>query len=67
MVHAKTFVPNPNPVIFVPGKVGLVIVPLPETKVHEPVPIAGVFPLSVVDGEEIHNVCVLPAFAIVGA
>ena len=42
IVHAKTFVPNPKPVIDVVGESEFVIVPLPETKVHTPVPTVAV-------------------------
>ena len=56
IVHAKTFVPKAKPVIDVFGKVGFVIVPEPETKVHKPVPTTGVFAAISVDGEEIHKV-----------
>lgn len=56
MVHAKTFKPNPNPVIVVVGESEFVIVPLPETNVHTPVPDVAVLPLIVVDGEEIQSV-----------
>ena len=38
------------------AKVGFVIDPVPETKVHEPVPTAGVFPVIDVEGEEIQSV-----------
>lgn len=47
MVHLKTFAPIPKPVIVVAGLVGLVIVPLPEIRVHDPVPMAGVLALIV--------------------
>ena len=66
IVHAKIFVPNPKPVIDVVGDNELLIVPLPETKVHKPVPTVGVFALMIVLGEEIQMVWVAPAFAIVG-
>ena len=56
IVQAKTFVPKANPVIVVLGKVGFVIVPLPEINVHKPVPTVGVLAVIAVDGEEIHNV-----------
>jgi hypothetical protein len=42
IVHLKTFCPADNPVTVVLGKFGLLIVPLPETTVHEPVPTVGV-------------------------
>ncbi len=66
IVHAKTFVPKPKPVMVVFSKVGFVIAPLPETNVHKPVPTIGVFAAIVVEGEEIQSVCVVPAFATVG-
>ena len=56
MVQAKTFVPSPNPVILVVGDNELVIIPVPETKVHAPVPTPGEFAFIVVVGEEIHKV-----------
>mgnify|MGYP001592676019 CR=1 FL=1 len=43
IVHLKTLLPTPNPVIVVAGLVGVVIVPLPESNVHAPVPAVGVF------------------------
>ena len=66
MVHAKTLLPNPKPVIVVFGKVGFVIVPEPETKVHKPVPTKAVLAFIVVVGEEIQSVWLEPAFAVVG-
>jgi hypothetical protein len=66
IVHAKTFVPNPKPVIVVFSIVGFVIIPLPETKVHIPVPTVGVFAAIVAELDEIQSVCVDPAFAVVG-
>jgi len=47
MVHWKTLVPVASAVIPLFGKAGDVITPEPDTSVQEPVPIAGVFPLSV--------------------
>lgn len=47
--HLNTFVPTPNPVIVVFGKVGEVIVPAPETKVQLPVPTAAVFAFIVAE------------------
>ena len=49
IVQAKIFAPTPSPVIVVLFKVGELIVPIPETKVHEPVPTAGIFPAMVAD------------------
>jgi hypothetical protein len=43
MVHAKTLVPTPNPKIVDVADSELLITPLPETKVHAPVPTTGVF------------------------
>lgn len=45
--HWNTFTPNPKPVTPLFGDVGDVIVPAPDTNVHEPVPTAGVFPFKV--------------------
>lgn len=66
IVQANTLFPKPKPVMVEFGKVGLVIVPLPDTKVHIPVPMAGVLAVIVVVGEEIQSVCVVPAFDDVG-
>jgi hypothetical protein len=43
IIHRKTFGPVPRPVMVVLGSAGLVIVPLPEIRVHKPVPVTGVF------------------------
>ena len=52
MVHAKIVVPTANPVTPVVGENGFVIDPLPETKVHTPVPtIAGLAAIVVVGFE----------------
>lgn len=56
IVQAKTFVPRPNPVIDVFGEVGLEIVPLPETNVHNPVPTVGVLADIIALGFVIHSV-----------
>jgi hypothetical protein len=56
MVHAKTFVPKPKPVILVVGERELVIVPLPETKVQAPVPTIAVLAVINVFGLVIHKV-----------
>jgi hypothetical protein len=66
MVHWKIFVPKPNPVIVVFGEVGLVIVPLPKTNVHKPVPTVGVLADIKAFGLVIQSVCVVPALATVG-
>ena len=56
IVHAKTFVPNPKPVILVVGESEFEITPVPDTKVQAPAPIAGKFPFIDVFGEEIQSV-----------
>lgn len=56
IVHANTLFPNPNPVIAVVGESEFVIVPLPETKVHTPVPTVAEFAAINVFGFEIHKV-----------
>jgi hypothetical protein len=43
-VHLNTFAPIPKPVTDDVGLVALVIVPVPLTSVHVPVPTVGVFP-----------------------
>ena len=45
--HIKTVTPGVKPVTVVFLKVGVVIIPDPETKVQEPVPTAGAFPARV--------------------
>ena len=47
IVHLKTFAPTPNPVTPDVGLPGVVIVPVPLTNVHNPVPTVGVFPAKV--------------------
>ena len=54
----------PNDVKPENANVGVVMVPIPETKVHNPVPITGVFPASVKKLAQI--VCEVPALEIVG-
>jgi len=56
IVHWKILVPNPKPVTVVFGINEFVITPVPETKVHAPVPDTGKLPFIVVDGEEIQSV-----------
>ena len=56
MVHAKTFVPKPKPVIDVVGESEFVIVPIPETKVQTPVPTVAVLAVIKVFALLIHNV-----------
>jgi hypothetical protein len=50
IVQRKTFVPTPRPVTGVVGEDGEEIVPVPETSVHVPVPVEGVFPAMFVVG-----------------
>lgn len=66
MVHAKTFVPRPKPVIEVVGESEFVMVPDPEINVHAPVPTTAVFAFMVVVGDEIQSVWFKPALAMVG-
>lgn len=66
IVHAKTLLPKPRPVMVVVGEVADVIAPVPETNVQLPVPTAGVFPFSVVEGLLIQMVWLVPASAVVG-
>jgi hypothetical protein len=65
MVHWKTLAPTPNPVTPDVAEEGVVIVPVPETSVHKPVPVVGVFPASVAVVPQ--TVWLGPAFAVVGA
>jgi hypothetical protein len=67
--HIKTVTPGVNPVTVVFRTNGFVIVPDPETKVHEPVPTAGAFParVAVADPDIAQSVWLGTALAIVGA
>ncbi len=56
IVHAKTLVPSPKPVIDVVGDSELVIDPNPETNVHTPVPAVGLFAAINALGLEIQTV-----------
>jgi hypothetical protein len=47
IVHLNTFAPTPNPVTPDVGLPGVVIVPVPLTNVHKPVPKPGEFPAKV--------------------
>jgi hypothetical protein len=49
IVQRKTFAPTVSPVTAELGELGETIVPVPETSVHVPVPVDGVFPANVVD------------------
>lgn len=66
IVHAKTLVPNPSPVIEVVGESEFVITPVPETNVHAPVPTIAVLAFIVAVGEEMHKVWEVPANEVVG-
>ena len=48
IVHLNVFAPTPNPVTPDVAEPGVVIVPVPDIKVHAPVPINGEFPAKVV-------------------
>ena len=66
IVHWNTFVPTPKPVNPDVGLVGVVIVPVPETNVHKPVPTTGVLPANVAVPGDWHNVWSAPAAETVG-
>lgn len=66
IVHAKMFVPNPNPVMLVVGERELVIVPLPDSKDHVPTPTLAELAAIIVFGLEMQIVWLEPAFAAVG-
>jgi hypothetical protein len=66
MVHSNTLVPVPNAVTPLIGLVGVVMVPPPETNVHNPVPTNGVLPDKLV-AVVAHKLKLVPALAIVGA
>ena len=56
IVHAKIFVPSDKPVMLLVGDDGVVITPLPETKVQTPVPTITALAVMAVVGEEIQSV-----------
>lgn len=62
--HLKTFAPTLNPVTADVGEVGLVGTPVPETNVHNPLPMLGVLPDNMDDEAQI--VWSTPALAVVG-
>ena len=67
MVHLSvTLDPTVSPVIVVVGECSAVIVAVPDTTVHVPVPIVAVFPAKVVV-VTLHKCWSVPAFAVVGA
>lgn len=65
VVQRKTLFPTPKPVIVVAGFVGVVIVPDPLIKVHNPEPAVGVL-AAIVAAELTHTVWSGPAAAIEG-
>lgn len=65
IVHLKTLLPTPNPVMLVVGESELVIVPEPEIRVHAPIPAVGVF-AAIVAPELVQTVWLGPAAAIEG-
>ena len=64
MVQPNTFAPTPKPVTPEVGELEVVIVPAPETSVHEPVPTVGVLPARVAVAA--HTVWSGPALAALG-
>ena len=56
IVQAKTLFPKPNPVMDVVGESEFVIVPIPETNVHAPVPTIAALAAIIAFGEEIQSV-----------
>jgi MFS superfamily sulfate permease-like transporter len=64
IVHKKVFAPMLNPVTADAGELGEIGLPVPETNVHIPVPIVGVFPAN--DENDAHIVWSAPALAVVG-
>lgn len=56
--------PRANPVTPELGEEGVVMVAVPDTKVHVPVPVAGVFPTKVAVVTQAANVWSLPAFTV---
>ena len=67
--QVRTVKPGVNPVTVVFLRSGFVIVPDPETFTHIPVPLAGLFPLSVAVAVPVvaQSVWLGPAFETVGA
>lgn len=67
MVQRKVAVPGTaNPVTPEVGEAGVVMVAVPETTVHKPVPTVGVLPANVVMVESQARVESGPALAVVG-
>jgi hypothetical protein len=53
IVHCNTFVPIATEVTAEVSSVGVEILATPDTNVHKPVPMAGVFPANTVDVAQI--------------
>lgn len=64
IVHLNVVAPRPRAVTPEVGEVAVVIVADPDTTVHKPVPVAGVFPASV--AVVAHTLWSAPAFDTVG-
>ena len=67
MFHCKILFPNDKPETVVVGLLELVKTAEPDTTLHEPVPVVGVFAARVVDPVVIQIVWLGPAFAILEA
>jgi hypothetical protein len=65
--QVRTVVPAVNPVMVLVAERELVIVPLPETFIHRPVPEVGMFPARVVDPVLTQIVWLGPAFEMEGS
>ena len=65
IVHLNMLGPYPKPVTPEAGLFGVVIVPVPLTSVHRPVPTVGVFPANVVLVIS-HRFWLAPALDVVG-
>jgi hypothetical protein len=65
IVHRKVLFPAPRPVTVEAGLEGVVIVPAPLTRLQVPLPIVGVFPVSVAEVPQ--TLWLFPASDVVGA
>ena len=66
IVHLNVFAPTPKTVSPEVGEFGVVIVPVPEINVHNPVPTPGAFPAKVVEVALQVKFWSGPALAVVG-
>lgn len=66
IVHSKTLVPLAMAVTELVAKVGFETDAVPLITVHDPVPIAGLFPVRFVVGLLAQSVWLTPALAVVG-